>query len=206
MSLVSHLLKKCINNDKSLENEEKHGNMDMKNSKELMEQVINETLAGLSIYVRDQNLEPKFEEQYRKDTIIREKGFTDASSRNGGIITTHRLAILSNHMMDLSQLEEGTNWGLSVAKNDAHFKVLDISKIKDKTLITILHLPDNENWKLFENVKIDVEETIIEESRKCFEKHLKEAPIPELATDVWLERCSFPIGMDDNGRLWPLED
>lgn len=30
MSLVSHLLKKCINNDKSLENEEKHGNMDMK--------------------------------------------------------------------------------------------------------------------------------------------------------------------------------
>ena len=73
---------------------------------ELMEQVINETLAGLSIYVRDQNLEPKFEEEYRKDTIIREKGFTDASSRNRGIITTHRIAILSNHMMDLKDFDE----------------------------------------------------------------------------------------------------
>lgn len=30
-------------------------------------------------------------------------------------------------------------------------------------------------------------------------------PIPELATDKWLDRCKFPLGMDDNGNFFELE-
>ncbi|MCJ7689456.1 MAG: hypothetical protein MUO60_09080 [Clostridiaceae bacterium] len=42
--------------------------------------------------------------------IIREKGFTDASKRGGGIITTHRFAILYNSYMDATDFGQGTNW------------------------------------------------------------------------------------------------
>ena len=30
--------------------------------------------------------------------------------------------------------------------------------------------------------------------------------IEEVNTKEWLERCSFPIGMDNDGNLWGLDD
>lgn len=76
------------------------------------------------------------------------KRFVDASHRVMGMITTHRYSILSNHMRDLRPFEHGTNWGLSVAPRDAHFKVLDVYTYGNKTQILLLHLPEDENWKL----------------------------------------------------------
>lgn len=78
---------------------------------ELFEQTINEILPGLTMYVRDVNLPKRLAEKYVPDTIILERGFTDASSRVMGMKTTHRFAIFSNHMGDLSAYEHGTNWG-----------------------------------------------------------------------------------------------
>jgi hypothetical protein len=92
---------------------------------ELFENTINEILPGLTMYVRDVNLSYELDEKYVPDTIILERGFTDASSRVMGMKTTHRFAILSNHMADLSAYEHGTNWGLFVAKSNSHFLILD---------------------------------------------------------------------------------
>lgn len=171
------------------------------NVKEL-EALINDILPGLTMYVRDVNLPPEFATKYEPGMIIREKGFTDASNRVMGMITTHRYAILSNHMRDLREFEHGTNWGLFVAKSDAHFKVLDIYIYQDKTQILLLHLPDDERWSLFENIKISIEDELISDSRKRFEDKCMAEVIPELATDVWLDRCKFPIGMSDEGEFF----
>ena len=43
-------------------------------------------------------------------------------------------------------------------------------------------------------------------SRIRFNKHLKNDPIQELATDVWLDRCSFPLGMNHKGEFFKLDD
>lgn len=91
----------------------------------LFEQTINEILPGLTMYVRDVNLPDRLSERYIPGTIILERGFTDASSRVMGMKTTHRFAILSNHMRDLSAYEHGTNWGLFVAASSSHFLILD---------------------------------------------------------------------------------
>jgi hypothetical protein len=43
---------------------------------------------------------------------------------------------------------------------------------------------------------------------ECIER-LKEkydaAVIPELEDEEWLERCAHPLGMDDRGEFFPLE-
>lgn len=172
---------------------------------ELIEKTINEIFPGLTMYVRDVNLAQELAAKYEPQTIIMERGFTDASSRVMGMITTYRFAILSNHMADFSEYEHGTNWGLFVARHNAHFKVLDVYEYQGRTQILLLHLPDDSRWKLFENVKLSLEDQIIEDSRKRFENKSVQEPVPELSTKEWLDRCSAPLGMNDAGELFDLD-
>lgn len=88
---------------------------------------------GITLFARDVNLPSGLAEKYKAGMIIREKGFTDATIRFGGMVTSCRYVILSNHMKNLAMLENGTNWGLHVANKDAHFKVLGQVDYKGKT-------------------------------------------------------------------------
>lgn len=162
--------------------------------------VIESTFTGASRYVRDVNLDERFASKYEIGQILLEKAFVDASDRIGGMVTTHRYLILSSYMADLSQFEEGTNWGLHTANRDSKFKVVDIFEVDGKTQILLLHLP-NAFEGVFEN-KTDVEEEFIENERENFKKDLKKDVIKELAAEEWLERCKFPIGMNDEGEFF----
>ncbi len=171
---------------------------------ELFTDTINEILPGLTMYVRDVNLPEVCAEKYVPDSIILELGFTDASSRVMGMKTTHRFAILSNHFRDLTEYEHGTNWGLFVGQNSSHFLVLDKYEFHGKTQILLLHLPNDKRWQLFQNVKVNVLDDIVKDSRKRFENKCEEEIIPELATQEWLDRCSAPLGMDESGNLFDI--
>ena len=54
---------------------------------------------------------------------------------------------------------------------------------------------------MFEN-RTDVEEEFIEMERENFENDLKKEVIGDLTSDVWLERCEFPLGMSDEGEFF----
>lgn len=176
----------------------------MNDYKNAMEEVVNRTFPGLTMYVRDVNLSNEIAKKYVPGLIIREKAYVDASYRVMGMITTHRFAILSNHMANFEDFEHGTNWGLYVANRDSRFKVMAIHEYNGKTLILLLHLPDD-GWKMFQNVRFNIDDEIISSSIERFENKCNMDVIPELATDVWLERCSFPVGMDDEGIFFDLE-
>ena len=60
--------------------------------------------------------------------------------------------------------------------------------------------------KLPEGVQVSIEDELITASIVRFENKCSVDHISELATDEWLKRCSFPIGMDENGNLFELED
>ena len=173
-------------------------------NKEAYEKVLNDTFPGLQIFVRDVNLPSVCAEKYKPGMIIKERGFTDATPRVMGMVTTHRYAILSNHMHNISMFEHGTRWALHIGQRDSHYKILDIYEYKGKTQITLLHLPDDERWKMFENTVFDIEEKIIGMTRQRFENKCCAEPIPELSTPEWLDRCAFPLGMDENGNLFDL--
>ncbi|MBR2640273.1 MAG: hypothetical protein IKD39_06865 [Oscillospiraceae bacterium] len=186
-----------------------------------MEKAINETYPDIALLVRDVNLSLEIENLYENGKIIREKAFVDASYRVGGMGTSHRYIIFSNHMANLSRMGTEANWGLCVANRNSHFKVLGKIKSTDKTAIVLLHLPDDEKWKFFEAAKLNIrynekfekfkdltfsiENRLFEEAKKEFEKMRLMPPFEELAKEDWLKRCEFPIGVSDDGEPFELE-
>jgi len=162
----------------------------------------NRIFPGLQMFVRDCFLKKEIEDKYVDGKIIREPTFCDVSARVGGLITSHRYAILSNRFVNISFAEHGTNWGLFVCQRNSLFKVIDIFKINDKTQITLLHL--DENWKLFENATSNVEQDLIKMSRERFQNKIYSPPVPELATKRWLERLIYPIGINGKNEYHSL--
>ena len=108
-------------------------------------------------------------------------------------------------MGDLTAYEHGTNWGLFVALSSSHFLILDKYEYHGKTQIILLHLPNDKRWKLFQNVKVNVLDDVVKDTRKRFENKCEAEVIPELATQEWSDRCSAPLGMDEEGNLFDLE-
>ena len=162
--------------------------------------VIESTLVGSSRYVRDANLTEEIAAKYKAGQIITEKAFVDASNRIGGMVTTHRYLILSGFMGDLSVFEKDTNWGIHTANHGSRFKVLDVFTVDGKTQILLLHLPDGFE-EVFSN-ETDIEREFVERERENFINDLKQDIIKELADEIWLERCSFPLGMDEKGNFY----
>ena len=174
--------------------------------KKLYEKVANTVYPGIAMFARDVNLSPELASRYRPGTIIREKAFTDASIRFMGMVTSHRYVILSNHMAGLGNSPKGESWGLFTANRDARFKILGIETYRGKTGIFLLHLPDDASWKVYMNAEFSVDRQLYEKAVERFKAKSEAQPVPELTTKEWLDRCAFPLGMNDDGSFWPLED
>lgn len=161
------------------------------------------TYADCDLYVRDINLSEELEEKYLIGDLIQERAFVDMTDRIGQMTTSHRYAILSNHIADLSEFENGTNWGLHTASRNSIFKILDIYKFKGKTQILLLHLIDGFEELFIDNNAIDDVE--VEIAREIFEESFENDIIKEVNSSKWLDRCSFPLGLDNEGNLWKIE-
>lgn len=173
-----------------------------------LERVVNGMLPGLQMYARDANLTPEQASWYVPGSIICERAFTDATSRFMGMVTTHRITILSNHMVDVSQSvddPEASQWSLCVAQARSHFKVMDVFEHHGKTQILLLHLPNDENWHIFEQVVLNMEEDLVSTSRERFAAKCEAEVVDVLATRRWLERTSWPIGFLEDGTPQPLD-
>ena len=171
----------------------------------LAENLCSRVLPGLQMFVRDVNLPEEIAGKYSEGMIIRSPAFTDASRRNGGMVTSHRYAILSNHMADMSAITgEADPRGLAVARCGSYFQVLRIYRSKSgETMLLLLHLPDDGSWPFFERSALSVVDDIIDDSIDRFENGLIEPPVEELTTADWFERCSAPIGINEDGS--PVE-
>ncbi len=176
-----------------------------------LEGVLDATYPGLMLFARDVDLVPELARKYTAGLVLRERGFTDATPRLGGMVTTHRFVIMSNHMTDFDALlgkdrsAETPDWRLHVAAQDSYFKVLGQSKVEGKTLIFLLHLPNDDRWRLLAGVTVDLDERLLADALGRMEARLQQAPIPEVTSALWLDRCRFPLGMSDDGELFPLD-
>lgn len=174
-------------------------------AKKTLKELLDRVLEKAAMVVRDVNLPQILDRKYIPGTIILEKGFTDASHRIGGMVTTHRFTILSNHMADLAAFDQDTNWGMVVANFDTHYLVLDKYTFNGKTQIILLHLPDSMEWKQFENISLNNFNEIVTDLREKFKYICERDPIPELTGSDWLNRCAAPLGMDREGDYFNLD-
>lgn len=176
-----------------------------------LENAINATYPGLMLFARDVDLVPDIARKYVAGLVLRERAFTDATPRLGGMVTKHRFVIMSNHMSDLDAFigadrdETAPDWRLHIANRDSYFKVLGQRELDQKTLIFLLHLPDDDRWRILATAALDLDDVVLADSIKRMEVWLRQAPIPEVTDDRWLDRCRFPVGMSDDGEPFPLD-
>ena len=201
MRLVD-VFKKVAKQDKKTTQKTQEAILQVDKSK--FEMVANKTYPGLQMFARDVNLSPELAVLYKTGMIICERGFTDATIRFMGMPATHRYVILSNHMVNMSIMEQGTNWGLHIANAGSHFKVLGQTVCNGKTGIFLLHLPDDEDWKLWKTAEFSMDDQVFQMAVQRFNSKCNAEIIPELAGHSWLDRCSMPLGMDENGHLFEL--
>jgi len=161
------------------------------------------TYANCDLYVRDINLPEELEEEYNIGDLIQERSFVDMTDKIGKMTTSHRYAILSNHVVDFSEFEKETKRGLHTANRNSIFKILDIYKFRGKTQILLLHLIYGSDELFIDNNTINQEE--VEFARWIFEDSFEEEIIDEVNSSEWLDRCRFPIGLDNQGNLWEIE-
>lgn len=164
-----------------------------------------DTFSNLIFYVRDTNLDQYIINKYKKGMIIREPFLCEASFKVGGIFTNCRFAILSNHMVNGADLDTQMNCGLFFADENSYFKVLDISKNNGLTQILLLHLK-NDCWQFFKNLDLISSFDLIKLGRDTFNSCLNNLPVFELKNSVWLERCKKPVGMDNQGNFFNIEE
>jgi hypothetical protein len=175
--------------------------------KQAFEDAYNRILPGLQMLVRDVNLPEETAVKYTPGILIRETAFCDATFRVGGMATTHRFAILTNHFLDTTQhLEDKENWGLCICQRGSRFKVLDIYRYEDKTQITLLHLDEGYGWEFFQFMQSNIEDDLVKMCRERFEKKCTLPPIPEVSAPLWLERCAMPVGINDKNEFIPLRE
>jgi hypothetical protein len=170
-------------------------------TKEELQSIMNATFGRLSMFCRDLELDESLIAKYRPNQIIMERGFTDLSSKVGGMGTNCRYLVASSSGRDLSMFSQQPELGHIVIQSSAFYKVLHIHKENGKTQILLLHIP-KEGVPIFSKSKINLEDQIIEKGIEVFNRTLHAKPVAALQSKDWLERTSFPLGMTQEGVLF----
>ena len=109
---------------------------------ERMEEIINWTLPGLTMYYRDSNLCQNIIDQYQVRKIFRSATFVDVSNFAGKPTTNCRFIFASSKAAPLFRVNPETEkWGLSSMNCSSFFKVLDVYQYEGVTQIFLLHIP-----------------------------------------------------------------
>ncbi|MCK9450493.1 MAG: hypothetical protein M0Q90_02290 [Bacteroidales bacterium] len=164
-----------------------------------IEEIYEQTFSGLAFFYRDTTISEALISKYRIGQILTERGSTDMSYKEGGLITNCRYLIASANARDLSAFNpDFKQFGQVLLTSNAFFKVLDIYKIGNKTQIFLLEIPAT-SVDLFTNVSSNIENDLTKQARVNFDTKINSEPIPELQTQDWKDRTEFPIGMNEKG-------
>lgn len=175
-----------------------------------LEEIINWTLPGLAMYYRDSNLSQDIINLYSVRTIFRSNTFVDVSNFAGRPITNCRFIFASSKAAPLYRVNPATEkWGLHVINCNSFFKVLDVYSFQGVTQIFILHIP-YKGLDLFSRSVLklggqNIEEQIIAKARESLHQKSNAEIIPSLCEQEWLQRTSFPIGLDINNNFFSIE-
>lgn len=180
------------------------------NSKERIQEIINWTLPGITMYYRDSNLPQDIIDNYEVGKIIRSKTFVDVSSFAGKPTTNCRFIFASSKAAPMFKVNPATEkWGLYVINCNSYFKILDVYKKEDITQIFLIHIP-YKGIELFSSTalrlgELNIEEQFISKARESLQKKMK-AEIPAVLNEKeWIDRTHFPIGLNAKNEFFSLE-
>lgn len=183
---------------------------DLKFTNKQIEEVVNWTLSGLTMYYRDSQLSESEIRKYYVGQIFRSQTFIDVSNFAGKLTKNCRFIFATNKAAPLYLINPDTEkWKLHTINANSYFKVLDIYEKGEKTQLLLLHVPAN-GIDFFRKAILRIggnnfEEQIIEKARISLDQKMEMNVIPELEEQEWVHRTSFPIGLDVKGDFFPLQ-
>lgn len=167
---------------------------------------VNDTLPGLTMYYRDCNLSDDRIARYRADLTVLERGFTDVSSFAEGMRHNLRFSIASNKAVAMGTINpEVAKYGFCLISAPAYFRVLDVYAVGDKTQVLLLHFAA-EHLDVMRRLRTSKDQEIIDAGRRSLDAKLRMPPSEVLHEPFWLQRTAHPIGMGDDGALFPVNE
>ena len=183
--------------------------MDFPFTGQQIEEIVNWTLPGLTMYYRDADLSTDIIEKYEAGKIFRSQTFVDVSSFAGRLTKNCRFIIATNKAASLYQINPDTDkWKLHTINANSYFKVLDIYKKGDQTQLFLLHIPA-QGIEFFRNTVLklggnNLEEQLIGKARTSLDQKMEMAPVDALEEFDWVNRTAFPIGLDHNNEFFSI--
>jgi CHAT domain-containing protein/tetratricopeptide (TPR) repeat protein len=165
---------------------------------------LNATFDACGAFVRDTTMSDALVERYIPGLLLREPTFCDASARLGGFVAPHRCLIFSSDARSLPYFEPASSWGLCLWLPNRRLKVIDKVTADGLTQFTLLEIPERLLPWFAANEPNQIEETFAAHGRELFGQFRNAAPVPELDSDAWRQRLTFPVGVDDQGRPFAL--
>ncbi|WP_124061388.1 DUF3320 domain-containing protein [Gordonibacter sp. Marseille-P4307] len=151
-----------------------------------------DTFAGGEVLFADADLTPEQASRYALGMLVREPESLRVTRSNDAPAGRFRFAVATN-----SAAEED---GSRVIPGGARFKVLDICEHDGRTQIALLHLPGDEQWRLFGEVEFSSERDAVDACRSAFEDALSGEPA-QGAECPTLQA----VGFDEGGEPHPVE-
>lgn len=174
-----------------------------------LETIVQDNYKNLELFVRDSNLDSSIIQKYQEGMILTDPSFIDMTYQIGGMNPEKniRFVILSNRASNMHELEkeEGLNWGLYVIHTHAYFKVLKNFSCKEKSIVLLLHILEEDISFFFEH-QISIDDTLIQQVKEKMETSLDLPVINELDQEIWYKRVQFPIGIKDNGDYFKAKE
>ena len=177
---------------------------------ERIEEIVNWTLPGMTMYYRDTNLSQDIIDKYEVKKIFRSQTFVDVSNYAGKPTTNCRFIFASSKAAPLYKVNPATEkWGLHSINCNSYFKVLDVYKKEDVTQIFLIQIPykgiDFFSRTVLKLGEQNIEEQIICKAKESLNQKI-ESEIPSaLSEKEWIDRTNFPIGLDNKNEFFALE-
>ena len=173
------------------------------------EEIINWTLSGLTMYYRDSELEQNIIDLYKVGDIFRSQTFVDVSGHAGKPMKNSRFIFASSKAAPIYKINPDTaKWAFNTLNCNSYFKILDKFEYEVITQFLMLHIP-YQGIEFFRRTVlklngVNLEKDFIAKGRKSLiEKYLIGID-NALEEEAWIERTSFPIGLDTRNEFFPL--
>ncbi len=169
----------------------------MEYTQEQLDRRINEAFGNCTAFYRDTTLSEEVLRMYQVGIIFQEPTFCDATYKRGGLLAPHRYQIISSNAHCLDAVSAHPEWGLCIWRRGTYFKVLDLTHHGDYSQVTLLDIPEDLISYAKMEIFTEIEQDFVTQAAADFKEAVNLPPLAELLSAVWLDRLTYPLGIDD---------
>ena len=158
--------------------------------------------SGHDAFYRDTILPPHVLSLYEVGIVFREPSLCDATHKFGGFAAPHRYLIISTSGTCLDPLSRDSELGHCVWLPGRLFKVIGVQRGEDHAQVTLLEIPEGLRRQFTTAHLMEMELSFAEQAGAQFEAALRAPALPEHANRAWLDRLTYPLGVDRRGQFF----